>query len=375
VRHARKHLIFVVKLVVAVGLITWLFRSGKIDLTELKHIGQGWPWFALAFVPFGFVLLLCGYRWRLLLRAQGIDYSFRDSLAVTMIGHFFNQFLIGTTGGDMVKAYVIATDHPEQRSAAVMSVFVDRVVGLLVLVAFALVGILFNLETIRAQPRLEFLATTAGIVFAASLFGAFLFFSERVRQLRVVQAIFDRLPLRHFVAKVARAVYVYKFHPGIVAGSVVISLVIHTLIVLLHLCVAKAILKDPFPWMTFFFLIPLAQIAMAIPIGPPGAVGTGEWIYATLLPLVNVPQGAAICFLQRFVHYGWALGGCTIYLRRRRKVQKAVQAATEAEEKGEEDFDGPREPAVADRARGLGSDGAEAERDRSLRAGVDSRAL
>ena len=106
----------------------------------------------VAFGLFDGVLLMASLRWRLLLKAHGIDYSLHDTFALTLIGLFFSQVMIGTTGGDMVKAYVVAREQKEQRSAAVISVLFDRALGLFVLLMVALVAILFNIGAVMGMP-------------------------------------------------------------------------------------------------------------------------------------------------------------------------------------------------------------------------------
>jgi hypothetical protein len=367
----RRRIGLVLKLLVAVALFWWLFASGKIELAHFASIEEGWPWFAAAIVPYGAVLFLCAYRWQLLLRAQGIEYRLRDTWALTLIGHFFNQFLFGTTGGDMVKAYMVAAEQPGRRSAAVMSVFVDRVVGLLVLVLVALVAIAFNWEVIwhpDNASQLGFLAGLVAAVFAGSLVAGYLFYSERVRGLPGVRWLISKLPWREAISRLAEAVYIYKLHPRIVLGAVGTSIGVHLLVVSMNLCLALALTRETFPWTPFFFLIPLAQIAMAIPINPPGAAGTGEWIYSVLLPFAGVPQGSAVCLLQRLVYYVWAAFGCVHYLRRKARVEQAVHEAqaAEAHAAGGEDHDCPRDLGAADGA---------AERHRRLCARVDSSAV
>jgi uncharacterized protein (TIRG00374 family) len=291
---------------------------------------------------------------------------------LTLVGHFFNQFLIGTTGGDMVKAYAIAMEQPARRAAGILSVFVDRAAGLLVLVAVALVAIAFNLDMILKEPRLGLLAVMVVCVFTASLAGGYVFYSERIRSLPLVRRIISRLPFRGVIARVADAVYVYKYHAREMAVVALTSVLVHVLVVVMHLFLARALIATPLPWVSFFFLIPLAQIAMAIPINPPGAIGTGEWIYATLLPFVGVPQGALICLLQRFVYYAWALLGCVAYLRRKANVERAVEAARAADEGNGE---GNGANAAACCAGGIGDDDAPAHGGRSVRTGVDAGAL
>jgi len=364
----RQRLVLILKLLVAAGLIVWLVQSGKIDFQQLYRLRQGWPWFLAALVPFGLVLFICACRWRLLLRAQGLDYSTAEAYSRTMIGFFFNQFLIGTTGGDLVKAYMVASEQPGRRSAAVMSVFVDRALGLLVLVAVAMVAIAFNVRLVLSQPWLKYLAVLVVSIFFGSLLCGYVFYSERVRSLSPVRWLLARLPFRGALRTVSQAVYVYKFHPREVRMSVLLSILVHLLIVLMHMFLACALVAGPVNWVSFFFLIPVAQIAMAIPVNPPGALGTGEWMYQTLLKLgAGIADGALICILQRLVNYTWALVGCTYYVRRQKKVAEAMGAARAAHGKdGGDEF--------LDRPGGIGPDEPAADGSRSVRPQVDAGA-
>ena len=191
----RRRLLLFLKLAVACGLIVWLFASGKIDLKLLGRLGEHWPWFVAAQVPFGIVMLLAAFRWRLLLRAQGIEYSLSDTFSLTMIGQLFNQLVIGSTGGDMVKAYVVAIEHPRRRGAGITSVFVDRAIGLLVLFVVALVAILLNFSLIRSKPELVSLSILiAGTLMASVVLGV-VFYSDRIRSLTIVKWMLARLPL------------------------------------------------------------------------------------------------------------------------------------------------------------------------------------
>ena len=111
----------------------------------------------------------------------------------------------------------------------------------------------------------------------------------------------------------------------------VVSLLLHVCVVLTAICLGFALLGKEFPISSFFFLIPVAHIAMALPINPPGALGTGEAIYSYLFERVNISQGGLLSLLMRCVYLGWAALGCLYYLRRRTKVNEAVEEARHIE--------------------------------------------
>ena len=103
---------------------------------------------------------------------------------------------------------------------------------------------------------------------------------------------------------------------------------LHLLIIGTNILLACFVLQMSADWWEFFFIVPVAQIAMALPINPPMAIGTGEVFYNQLLPFAGIATGGAlICLLQRCVYYVWALPGCYYYLKRKKQVEQAVDAA------------------------------------------------
>ena len=64
-----------------------------------------------------------------LLRAQGIYIGYWEGIKLTYAGNFFNFVMVGTTGGDLFKAFYVA-QHTRYKLEAVTTIFLDRVVGL-----------------------------------------------------------------------------------------------------------------------------------------------------------------------------------------------------------------------------------------------------
>jgi uncharacterized protein (TIRG00374 family) len=330
----KRILLIAAKIVLAAALIIWLLRSGKLDFTELSGISKSWPWLVLAFALFGCVLLMASLRWRLLLRAQGIHYALHDAFALTLIGLFFSQVMIGTTGGDMVKAYVVAREQRQRRSAAVISVLFDRALGLFVLLLIALVAILVNIETVLADGELATFALVVVISFVCVVLGTWAFYSDRLRSVSWLQRLSARLPFTRALSAIERSLYAYKSHPRAIRTCFAMSVLLQVCVVLTTVCLGIALLGHSFSISSFFFLIPVAHMAMALPINPPGALGTGEAIYAYVFDRVGIAQGGLLSLLMRCVNLAWAALGCVYYLQRKTRVNEAVEEARQVEEAG-----------------------------------------
>ncbi|MEJ2703309.1 MAG: lysylphosphatidylglycerol synthase transmembrane domain-containing protein [Sedimentisphaerales bacterium] len=73
---------------------------------------------------------IVGFRWWLLLRVQYVFIGVGTAIKLYLLGWFYNNFMPSSVGGDLVRAWYV-TRHTDKRFEAVLSVFVDRAVGLL----------------------------------------------------------------------------------------------------------------------------------------------------------------------------------------------------------------------------------------------------
>nr|MCS5574262.1 flippase-like domain-containing protein [Pseudomonadales bacterium] len=87
--------------------------------------------FALSSLMFVIFALVINTRWWWLLRANELGVSFWEAQRYSWIGFFFNNIIPGATGGDVIKAIYIARRCQEDPVRALVSVAIDRVIGLL----------------------------------------------------------------------------------------------------------------------------------------------------------------------------------------------------------------------------------------------------
>jgi uncharacterized protein (TIRG00374 family) len=69
------------------------------------------------------------FRWWMLLRSLDIVIPYTTALRLHFHGLFFSSFLPGSMGGDFIRAWYV-THHTHKRFQSALSVFVDRVTGL-----------------------------------------------------------------------------------------------------------------------------------------------------------------------------------------------------------------------------------------------------
>lgn len=92
---------------------------------------------ALALAIFLLSIIVISLRWWLLLRAQAIYIPFWAAVRLYFLGWFYNNFMPSSVGGDLIRAWYV-TRHTDKKLEAVLSVFVDRAIGLASVLAIAL---------------------------------------------------------------------------------------------------------------------------------------------------------------------------------------------------------------------------------------------
>src|SRR5262249_15334701 len=130
------------RLLVSVTLLSWLaWRTDWGQVAQLfRHLRLEW-WLAAV----GLYLITQGVsaiRWQLLAAPLGFWQPLRRSTAFYFIGRYFNLVLPTSVGGDVVRAWYL-DGGSRRRLLAFLSVFVDRLSGLLVLLALACTALLW----------------------------------------------------------------------------------------------------------------------------------------------------------------------------------------------------------------------------------------
>ena len=297
------------KLTVAIALLAWLATSGRLDFGVLKGVVQHWHWLILAQVTFGLVQLMIAFRWRRLLQIVGVQCTVGQAFKLILGGLFFNQLLFGSTGGDVYRVMALGAGRPKQRPAVLVSVIADRVIGLFALIVLVPIGAIINVELIREN---SFLAYAVFGALALSMLVPGLIWLILSRSAKWRKRNRDNLresQLRRGIAYIETLFEPFVQHQLVLWKSLLFSVVIYILIVATNILLAFGLLGTDISWQPFLLLIPIAHLGMAIPINPPGALGTGEALYSYLLNLAGVSQGSIVSLLQRATTILWSLPG------------------------------------------------------------------
>jgi uncharacterized protein (TIRG00374 family) len=291
-----------------------------------------WWYLAAAILVVPLSYLMTSYRWHVLLEAQEIHIGMARTFVMNMVGAFYNSFMPGSTGGDVAKAYY-ASKHTPHRTRAVLTVIVDRVIGLLALLILGGVMAAFQFDI----PECRKVALGAAFVLSGTLFGMVVFYNPILRRITGLNWILKKLPMQGQVAHIVHAMEVYGRRPGAMLWALLCSFPVH-LTTIFSATLAGQAFHLKLDLLYYWVIIPVIALVGAIPISPQGA-GVMEFfaVQLTIHRGVTVAQAVALVMSIRLTAIFWNLLAGLFVLR------GGYHAPTEAEQH-EMDVDEP-EPA------------------------------
>jgi glycosyltransferase 2 family protein len=321
-KKATRILFTTLRFITAIAVLVYLGVSGALDWSSLRGLTAAWAMTLAAL----FLLLaqIAGTAWRLcvLMKPRGLHLSFASSMRLTLMGLFFNACLPGATSGDVVKIYYASEGNRGRRTELVTIILLDRATGMFAMLIWPLVAAPFFPLLIGSSAILRGLlwssAAVATVMFAGMLIG----FSSRLRNSRVLDLSFRKLPLGGYIEKIFDTIHLYRHNKRTLLAAGMISLVIHTITVGVMLLIAKATHPDGFEW-AMGLLVPLGLLANTLPLTP-GGLGVGEAAFNKLFAMAGLTGGAETLIGWRLLTILWGLVGLIFYLQGRRHFVHAA---------------------------------------------------
>jgi uncharacterized membrane protein YbhN (UPF0104 family) len=325
----RRALVPALKLAFAVAAAAWLVSRGYLDFS-----GMSTSSLLVGFALTGLQGVGNAIRLRWLFKLHGLPSTFARAMSLTWLALAFNQLLPGGAGGDVVRAYYVAQDHPEARADAVVAVLFDKVIGLAGLLLLGVVPWAVAAAYGESMPaETARVIRTVGATMAAGFAGvaalAFVVFSPRARIARIawIAWIEGRLGrFAHVAGPVASLVAAHRGGRLRLLGLTAFSALLHLIsCVALYLIAgggggARSFALHISIWSVVF-------LTTTIPLSP-GGLGVSEAAAAKLWLLEGVTTGAATYLGFRMVSVLHAAIGLGLYvgMRRHRAVAGAAPA-------------------------------------------------
>ena len=310
-----------VKVLISVGLLVWLVRSGRLDLRLLFSVPIT-IWYLLGL---GFLLLsmiLQATRWWWLLKTQGIHISLWGAIKLSWIGQFFSVLLPGATGGELVRAYYIAQDNPNATIASVSTVMMDKFVGLYGLLLLGLPSVAILISGGNASANV----LRSGAIIVALL--SIMTIAAISLWWRPTREVALRLAPVRFRPPVRGMLEAYESQTRVVLSALLLSLVANTLFLLSYTMASRA-LQTNLSWQVIFLIVPLITIANSLPISP-GGIGVAETVASVLFAQFGVPFGATVMLLMRLWIMLLRLPGALFFVMRKRDTESSQASASQS---------------------------------------------
>lgn len=147
-KRAKKYVITFLKVGLAIALVWYLFKSGRLtkgSFMKLLDPGNA-PFLIIAGMVFIVSQALSSLRLTFLLRMIDITLKFAAAFKLTMLGNFYNMVIPGSVGGDVVKGYYLAKAEDNARGRSSGIVIVDRAIGLFALLLIGAVSMVYILQ-------------------------------------------------------------------------------------------------------------------------------------------------------------------------------------------------------------------------------------
>jgi hypothetical protein len=300
-----------VRAAITLGILAYLLRQvdGGAALRAMLRTDPR----ALALVG-GLVLLdraVMIWRWILLLRSSGTAIATGTAARIFLVSSFVGSFLPAGVGGDAARAYALG-QRTAQRGAAVASVAVDGILGV---VAIALMGAIGVSAYARhhLDPQVQVVAVGSLVaVLAASGLAVW-----ADRWARWFPAAWHEAPPLRPLLRVADSVAVYRDQPRTLAAVFGLSVLVQLLRILQAYGLGLGLgLTVPFSYYLVF--MPIGLLMLLLPISISG-FGLPQGVMVWLLRPLGVPDELSLALSTLIVLSGLFgnLPGALLYLRQR----------------------------------------------------------
>jgi hypothetical protein len=285
----------VLRILISAGTLAFLFwRVASLDETLEVLRRADLRYLLSALVLFVLGLVIRAYRWSVLLGGLGVTVPFGRLVRLYFVGQFFSSFLPTQFGGDVMRALELTEDTDS--AAAVGTVLLDRLAGLLVLLVMGLAVLPFIAFQMERWLVLLIVGVTGGGMIAGAL----------ILEGRLLRRLTKWLPPAVSLAGQGPLARVYAAVTGCgwraVSLAFVVSLVFNTINILINWACGRAV-GIGVGLGYFSAITPLLSVSGLIP--SISGWGVREAVSTALFTPVSVDENVAVAL-------GLTLNGITL---------------------------------------------------------------
>jgi uncharacterized protein (TIRG00374 family) len=271
----------------------------------------------LSLVLMGLILLVGIFRWQMILNVHGLGLPLSRTAEISLIAHFFNSFLLGSVGGDLLKSYYVARETHHKKTEAVVTVAVDRLIGLFSMLLLGCIMMIPNWTLLGSHKSFEavvafILAMTVGC--AGFLFVCF--WGGVSKGIPNARYWLRKLPKGQILETSISAFREFGKDRTFFARVLPVSMFAN-LICILHFMTLIWGFHLTAPLLAIAVVVPIVTCISTLPITPSG-LGVRENLYVLFLaaPSIGIPYAQAL--LISLIGFGtslfWSAVGGVLYV-------------------------------------------------------------
>jgi uncharacterized protein (TIRG00374 family) len=279
-----------------IGLAIFLIVIANTGILRIASIfaGVSVPYLLLGIVLTLVVMLLKGLKWKYVIRLHGVDYPLIKSTKVWAIGLFAGMITPGRAG-DIVRSLYLNRDRGGL-GRSVSTVIVDRAIDLLVILIFAVFGVLFFTQLFLSGTYVAILSVIF-VCFVAAIYIA----TRKELMRKLLGPIFERAAPKKYKQSIRSSFHefyssitcVLSKKPGLLSVFfLTVFIWIFSIYSVQVMALAVGVEID------YFFLLSvmsLTVIVELIPISISG-IGTREAFLIFSLGLIGITAESAVAF-------------------------------------------------------------------------------
>ena len=280
------------QIAVTVAVLFWVFHDPHKRAQMVVALGAAdYRWIVAALAAYFVVEAAAAVRWWILLKVQQIHLSMWRVSGLFLIGMFYNQFLPGGTGGDIIKSYFLLKETPGKATGALLAVVFDRMVGLVALISITGTLIALRYDWLTQLQETKHLVWLLMAILASAIL--MLVTSIVISGFHLANQLPQRFPGREKLIELSAAYHLYARHWRATLVAFGASVIAHLATFATFLCVAFAF-RANVGVIDFFAIMPIERTISSLPISFAG-VGLREKIFQIMLHgLCGVPEAVAV---------------------------------------------------------------------------------
>lgn len=258
----KKHLLTSFKIMVSVAGIFFIVFLIKSHWSELVKVLVSFrpEIFAAAIAVFFIAFSIITVRFKSILKVQDIHLRFASLYYLNGIGHFFSLFLPSSIGGDVVKGYYVYK-RSNKKVAAFTSIFLDRFVGALGILAFGLCAIFYYGQKLNLVSLRNWALAIAGGMALVLFFFLNKNFASKFAFLKV---LVPSEKIREGIVHIYHTLNYYRHHKGVLIKGFLLSLLGQAFFISVNYVLARS-LRIEVSYFTFFLVVPIVSVLSMAP--------------------------------------------------------------------------------------------------------------